>query len=189
MTAPDILDGRADLLLVADHAGSRVPTGVDLGVPAAELRRHIAVDIGIDPLTRALSRELDAPAVIATVSRLVADPNRDPNEPGFAPRESDGAIITGNQVLTAADRRERVRLHAAYHEAIEAELDRRRARLFVSLHSFTDKLRTSPAAVRPWQVGLLYNEDGATAARAIDWLRQKGLTVGDNEPYSGALTG
>ena len=38
---------------------------------------------------------------------------------------------------------------------------------------------------RPWDVGLLYNQDDRAARIAIDLFAEMGLTVGDNEPYSG----
>jgi predicted N-formylglutamate amidohydrolase len=82
MHRPELLPGTADILLVADHAAADVPPGINLGVPPALMGEHVAVDIGTDALTRRLARTLAAPAIIATVSRLVVDLNRDPDDPG-----------------------------------------------------------------------------------------------------------
>ncbi len=48
--------GASPFLLLADHAGQRVPRALaDLGLPQAELDRHIGWDIGIGGTTRALA--------------------------------------------------------------------------------------------------------------------------------------
>jgi len=41
--------------------------------------------------------------------------------------------------------------------------------------------------MRPWHVGVLYNEDDRAARVAIPLLEAEGLMVGDQEPYSGRL--
>ena len=54
-------------LLVADHGDRRFPRATgSLGLPPAELDRHIAYDIGILPVARALAEALDAPLVAQT---------------------------------------------------------------------------------------------------------------------------
>ncbi|MCC7168466.1 MAG: N-formylglutamate amidohydrolase, partial [Rhodospirillales bacterium] len=70
-------EGRAPILLVCDHAANYVPPALAaLGLGPADLARHIAIDLGAAPLTRLLAERLEAPAVLATVSRLVIDLNR-----------------------------------------------------------------------------------------------------------------
>ena len=45
-------DGASQFLLTADHAGRAIPRRLgDLGLPASELARHIAWDIGIAAVT------------------------------------------------------------------------------------------------------------------------------------------
>jgi predicted N-formylglutamate amidohydrolase len=186
MRLPDHLPGTADLLLIADHASSDVPPGIDLGIPSALLADHIAVDIGTDALTRRLARTLSAPAIIATVSRLVVDLNRDPADLGVIPASSDGHIIAGNWNLAPVERDLRVAaIHVPYHAAIAAEIARRRPALIISVHSFTPKLASRPEDDRPWPVGILYNNDARAAAKGIVALASRGLHVGDNQPYSG----
>ena len=80
-------DGAASVLLVCDHASPAIPETLnDLGLDAGALGRHVAVDIGAADVTRALSRRLDAPAVLAGYSRLLIDLNRPVgvNRPQFA---------------------------------------------------------------------------------------------------------
>lgn len=183
MSDPAISEGAAGgLLLLCDHASAAVPDGIDLGVPPDVMARHVAVDIGAAPLTRALAARLGAPAVLATVSRLVIDLHRQPDHPALIPLESDGDPVPGNH---AADRADRVaRFHRPYHRAVAAAVRRYSPRLIVAIHSFTPRLRTMEAD-RPWQIGILYNRDTRAAQRAIAELRSQGLCVGDNEPYTG----
>ena len=83
------------------------------------------------------------------------------------------------------DKRARLeRFHRPYHAALGELIAAAQPRLILSLHSFTPQLATS-AEKRPWEVALLYNQDDRAARHAIRLFREQGLTVGDNEPYSG----
>ena len=186
MSLPEILPGTADLLLIADHASAAVPPGIDLGIPPALLNDHIAVDIGTDALTRRLGRALSAPAIIATVSRLVVDLNRDPAELGAVPASSDGHLIPGNWNLAQEERDLRVEaIHAPYHAAIAHQIAATRPALIISVHSFTPQLATRAEEQRPWPIGILYNQDDRAARLGLVALASRGLHVGDNQPYSG----
>ncbi|MEO2040124.1 MAG: N-formylglutamate amidohydrolase, partial [Martelella sp.] len=58
MCAFEVLEGNYDsgLVLLADHAMARVPAEYgDLGLDRSVFARHIAYDIGIEALTRALA--------------------------------------------------------------------------------------------------------------------------------------
>jgi len=163
-----------------------VPEGVNLGIASALLEDHIAIDIGTAALAEALADALDAPALIATVSRLVIDLNRDPGEPSLIPGASDGHVIPGNLALSDTERAlRRDAIHAPYHAAIEAAIARHRPLLLLSIHSFTPQLACAPEEQRPWPVGLLHNRDSRAARLALPLLAARGLHVGDNEPYSG----
>ncbi len=182
-------EGRTPLLLVCDHAANYVPGALgDLGLAAADLARHIAHDLGAAELTRRLARRLDAPAILATVSRLVIDLNRDPADADSIPEASDGTLIPGNSSLAARDRRLRVEsVFRPYHGAIGRALDRLRRLgpppLLVAVHSFTPRMN---GVERPWPVGILWNRDPRLARFLIARLEGAGAgPVGDNQPYSG----
>ena len=97
-------------------------------------------------------------------------------------RTSDGHLIPGN---IGADVEMRLaRYHRPYHDALAALIERARPRMLVAVHSFTPSLATSDEE-RPWEVALLYNQDERAAQHAIRLFREQGLTVGDNQPYSG----
>ena len=186
-------DPATGILLVCDHASNAIPADLDsLGLPAAELDRHIAYDIGAAAMTRAMARALGAPAVLSHFSRLLIDPNRGLDDPTLVMRLSDGAIIPGNRHLDAAGIAARVaRYYEPYVAAIDAAVDAALAQghppAIVSLHSFTPFWKS---AARPWHVGVLYDHEGALARRLIAALQaEPDLVVGDNEPYSGGLPG
>lgn len=179
-----IAGGDRTILFLCDHASGHVPDDIDLGVDPALLDKHIAVDIGAGELTRALAATLDAPAILATVSRLVIDLNREIGHGGLVPERSDGHTIFGNVDLDPAPRI--ARFHRPYHARIEAEVDRNRPVLIVAVHSFTPTLETG-GAPRPWEVGILSNRDRRAADIMIPLLADHGFTVGDNQPYSGQV--
>ena len=187
-------DDAAGLILLADHATNRLPPEYgDLGLPEAAFERHIAYDIGIEGLTRRLAATLGVPAVMSCFSRLLIDPNRGEDDPTLVMRISDGAIIPGNHPLTAEEARHRLEsFHRPYHAAVAAKIraveDRTgTAPLVIALHSFTPFWKGVP---RAWHAGILWDSDPRAAVQLIERLRaDPALTVGDNEPYDGALKG
>lgn len=185
--------GKAPLLLLCDHATRFIPRALrGLGLDEAALARHIAWDIGIAEVTRLLARRLDAPAVLSHFSRLIVDPNRRLDNPTLMPEISDGTVVPGNRDLGEAARRARVdSFFRPYHDAIDAQLDAMVAAgktagqvpALVSMHSFTPVMH---GVARPWEIGILWNRDPRLPRPLMERLRAEGLTVGDNEPYSGA---
>jgi predicted N-formylglutamate amidohydrolase len=180
--------GASGLLLIADHASNHVPEDIDLGIDAALLGEHIAVDIGIDALSRDVADRLQCPAILARVSRLVVDLHRRADEANVIPVVSDGHVIPGNAGLSEAARAERIaHFWEPYHALIDAKVEALGPKMLFALHSFTPQLRTRPEEGRPWEVGILYNNDDRAARLAIGALRARGVPTGDNQPYSGKL--
>ncbi len=170
------------IVLVADHASNFVPGDIDLGVDPALLHEHIAIDIGVAGVAERMARRHDVSGHLACVSRLVCDLHREEDNPAVMPEISDGHPIPGN---VGADIEARLdRFHRPYHAALTRWLDAAEPALIISLHSFTPSLRSAPAD-RPWEVALLYNHDDRAARHAIRLFAEAGLTVGDNQPYSG----
>lgn len=175
------------MLLIADHASNHVPDDIDLGIDQALLDEHVAIDIGVAPLARAICGMVGCEAFLGQVSRLVIDLNREMDAPGLIPVHSDGHDIPGNAALDEAGRQARIeRFWRPYHDAIASRIATTPPKMLISLHSFTPRLRTT-GEPRPWQVGLLYNEDERGTRIALPMLETLGLVVGDNLPYSGKL--
>ena len=175
-------------LITCDHAGKRLPRALgDLGLPASELERHIAWDLGAAPVARVLARELGAFAILQTYSRLVIDCNRRVDVPSSIPLISESTVIPGNQNLSPEAAAERARaIYHPYHTRILEEFERReraaQPSILIAMHSFTP---TYLGESRPWHAGMLYNRDVRVARGLLEALRtEPGLVIGDNEPYS-----
>jgi predicted N-formylglutamate amidohydrolase len=175
-------------LVLCDHAGRQIPRVLgSLGLPAHELDRHIAWDIGAAGLSRQLAGALDAWLILQNYSRLVIDCNRPRESPESIVLRSEDTDIPGNQHLLphhAAQRAEQI--FEPYHARIRQELDRREAlgqrSLLIFVHSFTPVFR---GVTRPWHAGVLSLDDTRLARPLLSALRlEPGLTIGDNEPYA-----
>jgi predicted N-formylglutamate amidohydrolase len=183
-------DAPGPWLVTCDHASNAVPdwvAGGDLGLPPADMARHIAWDVGAAGLALALARELASPAILARFSRLVIDANRGEDDPTLLMRLYDGSVIPANRHADAHERERRLdRLHRPYHAAL-ASLAGERA--ILAVHSFTPQLKGRPP--RPWHVGVLHSHlDGRLARPLLARLgAEPNLVVGDNQPYDGHLPG
>ncbi len=174
------------ILVVSDHASNHVPADIDLGIDPALLDQHIAIDIGVAEVGALMAERPGIAAFQGGVSRLVCDFNREEHAPAVIPVASDGHAIPGNALDHAGHEARLDRFFRPYHAALAAVLDDKPPALILSLHSFTPQLATSDQP-RPWQVGVLYNQDDRAARIAIPLLQAEGLVVGDQEPYSGKL--
>lgn len=182
--------GRGAYVFVCDHASNFIPPEMGtLGLGEIDLQRHIAWDPGALPVARALAEALDAPLVESCISRLVIDCNRPLDAPDLIPALSETTVIPGNAALSAEERARRIALaYEPFHAAIEAVLAERIAAgletRLVSVHSFTPVYK---GVQRPWQIGIIHDEDTRLAGPFIAALEaQPGLVVGVNEPYSPA---
>ncbi len=180
-------------LVTCDHACNAVPDWVNggtLGLPDADMARHIASDVGAAGLTRALAAELNAPAILSRFSRLVIDPNRGQDDPTLLMQLYDGTIIPGNRHAGPAELAQRMeRLYQPYHTALASLAGQRDDTVICAIHSFTPQLRGR--LPRPWHVGVLYSHlDDRLARPLIKRLcNEPDLCIGDNEPYAGHLPG
>lgn len=187
-------DRTRGIVLLADHARNALPDEYgDLGLPAGEFARHIAYDIGVEMVTRGLAARLRAPGAMATYSRLLIDPNRGEDDPTLIRQLYDGTIVPANYPMGATERARRLeRYYRPYHDAVGALVSSvahasAAAPFIVSIHSFTPHMQGKP---RPWEIGILWDSDPRAVEPMLAALRaDPALTVGDNEPYDGALRG
>jgi predicted N-formylglutamate amidohydrolase len=181
------LTGRSNFFITVDHASAYIPRRLaNLGVPAKELERHIAWDIGALAVARAVSAALDAPLIAQNYSRLVIDCNRDPKVGTSICTVSEHTPIPGNEGLSAADlERRRVEIFEPYHRRIRALLDERekagRPTILLAQHSMTNVYKGN---ARLMHDAVLYNRDRRFAHLVLERLRaEPGLVIGDNQPY------
>jgi predicted N-formylglutamate amidohydrolase len=181
------IDGRSDFIIVADHAGARIPRRLaNLGLPDSELARHIAWDIGALSVARRVAELLDAALVAQNYSRLVIDCNRDPKVATSIPRIGELREIPGNIGLSAPEIvARRMEIFDPYHRRIRKLLDDRQASgrraIVVAQHTMTDVYKGDR---RRMHAAVLYNRDRRFAGVVLDMLRrERHLIIADNEPY------
>lgn len=179
----------AKVLVICDHASPLIPPHLgELGLDPAQRFAHVAWDIGAGAVASGLAQRLGCPAVLAGISRLVIDCNRQPGDPSSIPGRSCGVEVPGNRDIAdaEADARAESWFWPYHHEigTILAHLFRHgTAPAMISVHSFTPALNGRP---RPWHVGVLSNRDRRMADPVLHRLcGHDDLVVGDNEPYSG----
>lgn len=171
-------------LLIAEHAGNRVPTPWhNLGLAPEFLETHFAVDIGVDKLTRRLSEEMDAPAVIGRYSRLFLDYNRPALAWDYMRPDIGGIPVPANLDVSAADRSMRDRIGWMPLEDAIVNAAPGKAAL-ISVHSFTPVMG---GIRRDVDIGVLWKRRTPLVAALLDALAlqgpEAGFRIGDNEPY------
>jgi len=180
--------GSSPWVIVCDHASNFVPPQYGtLGLQTADLDRHIAWDPGASAVAERMAERLDAVLVQSRVSRLVIDCNRSFDAPDLIAALSETIEIPGNRDLSADERARRIAfVHQPFHDAIDDVIRVRlrdgRPTWLVSVHSFTPVYRGVP---RPWQIGIIHDDDVRLSGPLIAVLEGLGgVTVGDNQPYS-----
>ena len=191
-----IAGGRPDagLVILCDHATNYVPSEYGrLGLSEQQFSRHIAYDIGAEPIAFAIGSALDVPVVASKFSRLLIDPNRGSDDPTLVMRLSDGAVVPGNRYVDESEiERRRTRFWRPYHAAVTRTLESCGASgsqpMLLAIHSMTDVWR---GVARPWPVAILWDEEDDRLARPLleGFRADSSLLVGDNEPYHGCLEG
>ena len=177
-------------MILCDHASNRIPEAYQsFGFAEDALQTHIAWDPGALAVARLLSAKLDAPLFWPDASRLIIDCNRAADAPSLIVTESEGRPVPANRGLSEEERSRRLaNIHAPFHDAIDACLTRRmssgRPTALIAIHSFTPVYF---GKARPWQIGILFDDDRRLADLLIGGLEaDPTLTVGINQPYSPA---
>ncbi|CQH21321.1 N-formylglutamate amidohydrolase [Yersinia enterocolitica] len=181
-------ESRSPFILLADHAGQRIPAQLgDLGLPAGEIDRHIGWDIGSLATAQLLSQYLDATLIHQRYSRLVIDCNRTPGIASSIPELSENTRIPRNIGVTVEEAQaRRAEVFQPYHDLIAQTLNQRRDSgqpgVIISMHSFTPSFKNIS---RPWQIGTLFHRNPEFALQLVSFLQQEdALNVGINEPYA-----
>jgi predicted N-formylglutamate amidohydrolase len=188
--AVDNADGGSDILLVCEHASSRLPERYgDLGLPEDALSSHIAWDPGALAVSRLMSKSLDATLIHQRFSRLIYDCNRPPNSPAAMRDVSEVFRIPGNENLSEAEKSRRTAaLYRPFQGRIGEEIAARRAAgratVLVTVHSFTPVYF---GRHRDVEIGFLHDTDSRLADRMLDASADTKLyRIARNEPYGAA---
>jgi len=177
-------DAASGLLLVCEHAGRAIPGALgDLGLPRAEMERHIAYDIGAEKVARHLAQTFDCTLILQRYSRLVIDCNRPPGTAQSIPEVSDGTKVPANEGLSPAAAEARVAvIFEPYASACRIRMADPDLRFAYSVHSFTPHL---DGVDRPWDIGFLHRATASHGAALTDRAARlwPEMDVGDNQPY------
>lgn len=183
-------DGPSRFFLICEHASHFIPAKYqNLGLSQNEIERHIGWDIGAQAMAIEMSKQLNAPLVLQTQSRLLYDCNRPPSAKSAIPQVSESTVIIGNCDLNGQQRKARADdIYYPFHNSISKLLDKRAAEIdsvIVTLHSFNP---TYKGQTRSLDIGFINDQDAS-------WSRQltlcanaqhDQLNVAQNEPYSAA---
>jgi len=184
--------GSSRIILICEHAGQQIPEYLgSLGLDQETMSTHIGWDIGAAKLSRALSKQLDAPLVLQRYSRLVYDCNRDFDAFDAIVEESDDVAIPHNSDLSLEQRRRRFEVvYQPFHGAIAGLVEHRLQSnekpdcrsVIVTIHSFTPLYKGQH---RTLDLGILYDADTRLADEVTE-LAGTDLTYSSarNEPYS-----
>jgi predicted N-formylglutamate amidohydrolase len=181
--------GKTAGAIICDHASNRMPKVLkDLGVKKADLKKHIAWDIGAEEISRQLGRALDMPVILASYSRLIVDLNRAPYHHEGMLAESDHIAIPGNKNLSKQDKDRRLKqLFWPYQKEIGKVTDKfvrkKKTPLLIAVHSFTPAMEGKK---RPWHISVLWRREEKIAKQIVQALRRSNpsLLIGENEPYT-----
>ena len=181
-------DAILPVLLVCDHASNRFPRSLGtMGLDYLDRVSHIALDIGVNAVAKALADNLGATAVLCQYSRLIVDCNRELIDDSAFLECSNGVDVPGNHNLQESEKERRAsEIYWPYHNAIKDQIARLKKHginpVVISIHSFTPVMNGNN---REWEMGVLWDKDPLTAEIFLTRLVEAGYLVGDNKPYSG----
>ena len=177
--------GTCPVLLTCEHASNRVPpprVWPDEDRWLAPL--HWAYDLGAAAITRQLAEDLGAVAVLARFTRLLVDPNRVLSSDTLFREVADGKTVHLNTEASPAEREARIStFYEPFHGAIDHAMEGREPGLLLSIHSFTP--RYEGGALRPMEMGVLFDRNRDDALRLAAAFSRQGLKTALNAPYSG----
>jgi predicted N-formylglutamate amidohydrolase len=144
---------------------------------------HWAFDIGAADVTRRLVERTGSVGILAKFSRLLVDPNRDLGAASLYRRKAEGRTLRLNHNMSSDELERRVQeYYHPYHEVVDHWIGRTPEVPVIAIHTFTPVF---DGEVRTMEVGVLYDHSEELGLRMADALREAGLKVALNAPYSG----
>lgn len=174
----------APVFLTCEHASMALPLGWTWPEEDARLvGTHWSYDLGARALTLELARALGAPAVLATFSRLLVDPNRPEDSPTLFRTEADGVPVELNAKIDGRERERRLSgFYRPFHAAVDRELSRCSASIVLAVHTYTPLYEGQKREV---ELGVLFDREDALGEAWVTFLRSCGYDCRPNEPWSG----
>ena len=179
--------GQGAYLLTCEHASNRVPAPLRTNASDRKwLQTHWGLDIGARTVAREIIRQTGSSGIFARFSRLVCDPNREPENPLLIRCAVEGAVLSFNQTLSIEEVDRRLETyHAPYHDALDRAVADRQGQpgdmMLLSVHTFTPVFGDE---VRSMDIGVLFHPYEGIARRLAQEIRAEGFKVAMNEPYS-----
>lgn len=183
-------NGQCPIVFLVEHARNTIPDQYQkLGLSDDLLCRHIAWDIGIEDVSRAVSDNLDIPAIYGLYSRLLVEINRDHTQNEVFLEVSDGVPIPGNVNLSDSEKEVRLnQIYKPYHKAAADLVEsiskiHQSPPLVIGMHSCTERMNSGE--FRPYQIGLsTYDDDETLMMSCAEYLQtHHGLGIGLHVPY------
>ncbi len=187
-------DSLYPIILTVEHASNRIPRHLkNLGLDQKTRETHIAYDLFTKDIALEVSLQLKCPLITSEYSRLVIDCNRLDTSPQLICTQSNGIKINGNKNISKEEIEQRIKeIYLPFHRAIKGVKERYEKNKtpfsIISLHSFTHCLETEKKD-RPWDIGLLWDQDNRLAIKLYDFLVQNYpmLNVGYNVPFDARI--
>lgn len=175
-------DGTGGILFICEHASPYIPEVYNnLGLADEHLRSHIVWDPGALDLATKLSNEFDSPLIAGTISRLVYDCNRPPDEQSAIPEKSEVIEIPGNRNLRQDQRFDRTNaVYIPFCQAVNDAIENYKPNAIVTIHSYTPIYF---GKTRDVEVGILHDEDTRLADAMLAEATHIDRVVRRNEPY------
>jgi predicted N-formylglutamate amidohydrolase len=176
--------GQYPIVFTCEHASNALPK--DWTWPPEDgwiTGTHWAFDIGAAAVTRRLVERSGSLGILARFSRLLIDPNRDVNAANLCRQDAGGSPIRLNLAVTEQEFQKRLKnFYQPYHETVDRCIRDTPKAPVVAIHSFTP---VYAGEARGMEVGVLFDHSDDLAAAVAEALREQGLVVAMNAPYSG----
>lgn len=133
-------------------------------------------------LSQIIAKTQGYPLVGSELSRLVCDLNRSLGADDLFRQQCDDVTLSFNLGLDESEKSRRHQIHEVFHRFTTKSMQSIDPQALISIHSFTPVWR---GVERALEVGILFNRYQESAERLLSQLRQRGVRVELNQPYSG----
>jgi len=183
-------NSKKPFFISCEHASGKIPKRygyLGLDKKALEALPHYC-DMGVEKVTRLLSKEFSAKSILTNYSRLIVDVNQPTNSPYVIKLSSFGSPIPGNLISKKEKEYRFKKYYYPYHKKVKKEVDNllkvNDEINYICIHSFTHFVNGEE---RKLDMGVLYKY--AKDKKFCDIVKRyldknTNFKVKINEPYS-----